>query len=816
VDLVHLAVAGRDLALHDLDRIDNLDRRDGRPLSGRMSAIVCKTALTIIYCVCTSSNPAVELHDAPPNRDHLLEDALQDYTVHASGGTMDPGPTRSADANDPELTRAFADVSGPAVTLGPYRLLQKLGEGGMGEIWLADQVQPIRRQVAIKVIKAGMDTAQVVARFESERQALAVMDHPAIARVFDAGSTPAGRPYFAMEYVRGEPIITYCDRHHLTTDERLQLFLQVCDGVQHAHQKAIIHRDLKPSNILVTLQNDRPAPKIIDFGLAKAITPQLSDRWLVTEVGALVGTPEYMSPEQAEMGGLDIDTRTDVYALGVTLYELLTGCLPHEAKDLRQLGLDEIRRTIREVDPLRPSARAAQRHSSAVEIARNRQTAPERLARRLRGDLDWIVMRALEKDRTRRYQTANALALDIRRSLNSEPVTAGPPGSVYRIGKFVCRHRLGVTAAGVLATLLVAFGATMAVQARRIARERDRANTEAVTARQVADFLVGLFTVSDPSEARGKSVTAREILDKGAREIDETLRDQPEVQARLQATMGAVYTSLGMYGAALPLLERAVETRRRLLGYDDPDTLAATNDLANAYWYQGRLKEAEPLYLDIVERRKRVLGEEHPDTLRARFDLASVYGQQRRWDIAETLTRSTLDTQVRVLGEDHPDTVASITHLQFLYYRQGRYSEAEPIAARALQITRRVMGEDHPRTLNDMHNLATIYDKLGRYGEAERLYLQSLEGLRRVLGEVHPEIASTFAAVALLYKNLGRYADAEPMALAAYRAYNQSLGVDHERTQEAVGQLGALYDAWGRPAQATEWRAKRLTPAPGR
>jgi non-specific serine/threonine protein kinase/serine/threonine-protein kinase len=498
------------------------------------------------------------------------------------------------------------------------------------------------------------------------------------------------------------------------------------------------------------------------------------------------------------------------------LYELLTGCLPYESKELRQQGLDEIRRTIREVDPRRPSTRVSLGGPSSVERARNRQADPGRLAKQLRGDLDWITMRALEKDRTRRYQTANALALDIRRSLSHEPVVAGPPSSLYRVGKFVRRHRIGVSVAGVLVTLLVAFGATMAVQARRIARERDRANTEAATAKQVADFLVGLFNVSNPSEARGNSVTAREILDKGARQIDETLRDQPEVQARLQATMGAVYTSLGVYRAALPLLERAVATRRRLLGYDNPDTLSATNELANAYWYEGRLQEAEPLYLDIVERRRRLFGEDHPDTLRAKFDLASVYGQQRRWDMAETLTRATLDAQTRALGEDHPDTVASMTNLQFLYYRQGRYADAEPIATKALDITRRVMGDDHPRTLNDMHNLATIYDRLGRYGEAERLYLKSLDGLRRVLGDVHPDTAVTLAAVASLYKNLRRYDEAEPLAVEAYRAYVQSFGAEHDRTREAADRLAALYDAWGKPAMAAKWRARLAAQAPPR
>jgi non-specific serine/threonine protein kinase/serine/threonine-protein kinase len=312
----------------------------------------------------------------------------------------------------------------------------------MGEVWLAEQTEPIRRQVAMKVIKAGMDSAQVIARFEAERQALALMDHPAIATVFDGGTTPQGRPYFAMEYVKGEPITVYCDRHQLSTKERLGLFTQVCEGVQHAHQKGIIHRDLKPSNVLVTIQDDRPVPKIIDFGVAKATARQLTERSLFTELGILIGTPEYMSPEQAEMGVLDIDTRTDIYALGVLLYELLTGVLPFDSRELRQAGLSEIQRIIREKDPSRPSTRISRDGPGSTEAAKNRHTEPRRLVSELRGDLDWITMRALEKDRTRRYQTANALAMDVRRHLNDEPAAAGPPSASYRAIKFMRRHRV--------------------------------------------------------------------------------------------------------------------------------------------------------------------------------------------------------------------------------------------------------------------------------------------------------------------------------------------------------------------------------------
>ena len=451
----------------------------------------------------------------------------------------------------------------------------------MGDVWLAEQTQPIHRQVALKVIKAGMDTAQVVARFEAERQALALMDHPAIARVFDAGATPQGRPYFVMEYVRGETITAYATRHTLTVSQRIDLFLTVCEGVQHAHQKGIIHRDLKPSNVLVTVRDDRPMPKVIDFGVAKATTQALTDRTLHTEIGALIGTPEYMSPEQAEMGSLDIDTRADVYSLGVMLYELLTGTLPFESKALREQGLDRLRQTIREVDPPRPSTRVTTAAGSAATVLPSHGDA-SRLARQLRGDLDWITMKALEKDRTRRYGSVSDLAADLRRHLDDVPVLASPPSATYRVGKFIRRHHASVAVAGVLILLLVVFAGVMAVQASRIARERDRASQEAATATQVSDFLVGLFKVSDPSQARGTTLTAREILAKGVQQL-ESLRDQPAVQARLQATIGSVETELGLYGDAQPLLEAALQTRKRLFGQDHPDTLASANGLANLY-----------------------------------------------------------------------------------------------------------------------------------------------------------------------------------------------------------------------------------------
>jgi eukaryotic-like serine/threonine-protein kinase len=715
-------------------------------------------------------------------------------------------------SSDADLTQASPATVPTKEQIGPYRLLQPVGEGGMGEVWLAEQTRPVHRQVALKIIKAGMDTAQVVARFEAERQALALMDHPAIARVFDAGVTAQGRPYFVMEYVRGESITNYATRQKLSIRQRIDLFIQICEGVQHAHQKGIIHRDLKPSNILVTLQGDRPVPKIIDFGVAKAMTHSLTERTLYTELGALIGTPEYMSPEQAEMSGLDIDTRTDVYALGVVLYELLTGMLPFEAKSLREKGLDEIRRTIREVDPPKPSTKVT---TSAESVGRSASGEAGRLASQLRGDLDWITMKALEKDRTRRYATVGDLAADLQRHLDNQPVLASPPSSVYRVQKFVRRNRLAVTAAATLVTLLIAFAGTMVVQTRRVAHERDRvnqeaqrANREATTAKQVSDFLVGLFNVSDPSEARGNTLTAREILARGAQQLERNLKNQPQVQAKLQSTIGNVYTGLGLYEEAEMQLKAALASQRRTVGNDDVDTIATTHALANLYWYQGNYEDAEPLYLIVVERRRRLLGSDHPDTLRTQYDLASLYTMQKRWDKQEPIARATLEAQERVLGGDHPDTIETLNLIQNLYFAQRRYAEAEQVARRVLDGLRRSLGESHVNTIRAMHNLANVLAVAGRVAEAEPLFIETLKQKRRVEGDIHPDVSITENRLATMYMKQGRYGEAELLARAAYERNLKSLGSDADATKQQVNQLEQLYNAWGKPAKAADWRGK--------
>jgi PAS domain-containing protein len=695
---------------------------------------------------------------------------------------------------------AGSNESGSGTAIGRYHLLQRVGEGGMGEVWLAEQKEPVRRRVALKLVKAGMNTREVMARFESERQALALMDHPAIAKVFDAGSTPQGSPYFVMEYVAGVPITTYCDNHRLSTRDRLELFIRVCEGVQHAHQKAIIHRDLKPSNILVTEVDGKAAPKIIDFGVAKALTQKLSADTIFTRVGAMLGTPEYMSPEQASSSGEDIDTRTDIYTLGIIFYELLAGVPPLE---LRKVAFEEFLRRLREEDPPKPSTKIrTQDPATSTELARKRQTEPQTLAKQLRGELDSIALKALEKDRSRRYGSPSDFAADIRRYLKNEAVLAVPPSVAYRARKFARRYRgVLVTVSAFILVLIVATGVSI--------QQYLRAGREAAAAQAVNDFLqhdvlaqASAAYQSGPRAKPDPDLKVRTALDRAAARIGGKFDRQPEVEAAIRDTMGLTYLDLGLYPEARTQLERALDLRRRTLGARNPKTLDTMSSLGSVSYFQAKYPEAEALLGQCQELERRVLGPTHRATLNSMNDLALVYDAEGKYAQAEALDSRLLEVRRRVLGAEHPDTLYSMNNLANDYNAQGKSLQAETLYSQALEIKRRVLGPEHPDTLRSMNNLADVYNAEGKYAQAEALQAQTLEIKRRVLGPEHPDTLYSMNNLANIYNAEGKYAQAEALYSQTMQIQRRTLGPEHRYTLITMSNLAEAYVAEGKYAQA--------------
>jgi eukaryotic-like serine/threonine-protein kinase len=701
----------------------------------------------------------------------------------------------------------------PGTVIAGYTLLRALGEGGFGTVYEAEQTQPVRRRVALKLIKPGMGSAELLARFALERQALARMDHPHIATVLDGGATADGRPFFVMELVEGETITRYCEHHQLGLAQRMELLVQVCEAVQHAHGRGLIHRDLKPGNVLVTRHDGRGFAKVIDFGIAKAINPELDGASPMTAFNVLVGTPAYMSPEQAA-GSPDIDTRSDIYALGVLLYELLTGSTPHEADTLRGASSYEIQRILREVEPPTPSARLRRRRDTPD--GGRRRPPPEALNRSLRGELDWIVMKAIDKDRERRYATASELAADLRRYLAGQPVLAAPPSRLYRLRKLVGRHRLASAALGLLLLSLVG-GVLAVVWQARIAAER------ADELARVLEFEQGVFDGIDPAAAgaalgadvlrRLDAALAESGLDPAARAaqrgafvaawqqvdttdaartlidatvlrpaiagIDAQLADQPRLAAKLRVVFAERYRVFGDIDTALAQAEQARDVHRQLDGADHLATLEIEHAIVGMLRVSGRLDEAETLARDALVRARRSLGSAHETTLGLIGELGSVIQDDGRLAEAEGLIREAYTTQRRLFGLEHFGTLFSMNDLALLLHSQGRFDEAEVLYRELIPAMAALSGEDDADTLSVRGNLAGLLRDQDRLAEAEALQRELLERRRRAFGSDHPDTAFAAMALAELLYLGERHAEAESLLRGVLRRQASSLAASH-------------------------------------
>ena len=685
------------------------------------------------------------------------------------------GPAEASTSPDEGLTEPFllsassreTQVPGQAPplpeTIGSFRILEQLGQGGMGQVLLAEQTEPIQRQVAIKLIRAEKLDANRLRRFELERQALARMSHPNIAQVFEAGTRRNGQPYLVMEHVSGKPLTRYCDDLSLSLEQRLRLFIAVCEGVQHAHQKAILHRDLKPSNVLVAEADEgQPMPKIIDFGIAKALDGP--EQTALTADMAVLGTPYYLSPEAVQFAE-DVDTRSDVYALGVILYELLVGMLPFRgAKTL------EVLRAIMDTEAKKPSEILLERDIGwRQKKARLRGGLDAKAhASALAGDLDWVTLKAISRDRDSRYESAGELAADLRRYLRHLPVLAGPPSTRYLISKFVRRHRLGVAAVLVAALGLIVGFTARSLEAQRANREAQRASREAETSKQISDFLVSLFEVSDPGSGERADVTAREILSRGSERIHESLADQPMVRARLLNLLGHVYGMLGQYQQAEPLVEEGLALRLEQFPRSHPEVADSLQELGQLRHWQGRTEEARDLLLEALE--TAAAGGDTEAMGVASMTLGGVYGNLGEFEEAERLYRRALEIRIAARGEDHSSVAATLNNLGNLYYDLQRWPEAEQAHLRAIAIKEKALGPEHFFVAQSLNNLGNVYVAQERLEEARELHRRALAIKSNKLPADHIEIGAS-------HHNLGDIALAQGDVVAAEERYREGLRI---------------------------------------